>query len=184
MDTKHRAKAPRRRHRGFSLVEAAVVLAVTAIVATAAAPGLASLIDGRRLDGAAHALAADVQFVRTEAVARNLAIRLSFHEAPGGGTCWVVHTGLAAQCSCGDGPPAICSGGALEIKTVVLGSIDRVSVRANVASIAFDPLHGTSTPTGTLRLVDANGKAVHHIVNVMGRVRSCTPSGVPGWRAC
>ena len=63
----------------------------------------------------------------------------------------------------------------LEIKTVVLAAADRVSVGANVASIAFDPLHGTSTPTGTLRLVDAGGRAVHHVVNVMGRVRSCTP---------
>ena len=101
-----------------------------------------------------------------------------------GGTCWVVHTGLAAQCRCGDAAPAVCSGGAVEIKTVVLAAADRVSVRSNVASIAFDPMHGTSTPTGTLRLVDRTGRAVHHVVNVMGRVRSCTPAGVPGWRAC
>jgi type IV fimbrial biogenesis protein FimT len=45
-------------------------------------------------------------------------------------------------------------------------------------------MHGTSTPTGTLRLVGGRGRAVHHVVNVMGRVRSCTPAGVPGWRAC
>jgi type IV fimbrial biogenesis protein FimT len=121
--------------------------------------------------------------VRTEAVARNVAVRLSVKEAPGG-TCWVIHTGAAAQCRCVESPPAVCSGGALEIKTVVLGASDRVGVAANVASIAFDPMHGTSTPTGTLRLVDARGRAVHHVVNVMGRVRSCSPSGVPGWRAC
>lgn len=183
MDTKHLAMATPHRHRGFSLIEAAVVIAVTAVVATAAVPSLVAFIDGRRLDAVATALAADVQFVRTEAVARNLAVRISFHDAPGG-TCWVVHTGAAAQCRCADTPPALCSGGAVEIKTVVLDAADRVSVRANVASIAFDPLHGTSTPTGTLRLVDGTGRAVHHIVNVMGRVRSCTPAGVPGWRAC
>ena len=183
MDTKHLGNGGQRRNRGFSLIEAAVVVAVTAIVAAAAVPSLVSFIDGRRLDAAATALAADVQFVRTEAVARNVALRLSFHDAPGG-TCWVVHTGLAAQCTCGVAPPAACSGGALEIKTVVLDAADRVRVRANVASIAFDPLHGTSTPTGTLRLVDTTGRTVHHVVNVMGRVRSCTPTGVPGWRAC
>ena len=183
MATKHLSPSPMRRPRGFSLVEAMVVVAVTAVVATAAVPSLVTFIDGRRLDAAATALAADVQFVRTEAVARNVAVRISFHDAPGG-TCWVVHTGLAAQCSCRDSPPALCSGGAVEIKTVVLGAADRVSVRANVASIAFDPMHGTSTPTGTLRLVDDAGRAVHHVVNVMGRVRSCTPAGVPGWRAC
>ncbi len=183
MDTKHVPLPPKRRPRGFSLIEAMVVVAVIAVVATAAVPSLVAFIDGRRLDATATALAADVQFVRTEAVARNQPIRISFHDAPGG-TCWVVHTGPAAQCSCGDTPPAVCSGGAVEIKTVVLGAADRVSVRANVASIAFDPLHGTSTPTGTLRLVDDAGRAVHHVVNVMGRVRSCTPTGVPGWRAC
>ena len=49
----------------------------------------------------------------------------------------------------------------------------------------FDPLHGTSTPTGTLRLVDAGGRAVHHVVNVMGRVRSCSPPArAPAMRAC
>ena len=184
MDTKHVSLPPKRRPRGFSLIEAMVVVAVIAVVATAAVPSLVDFIDGRRLDATATALAADVQFVRTEAVARNQPIRISFHDAASGGTCWVVHTGLAAQCSCGEAAPATCSGGAVEIKTVVLGAADRVSVRANVASIAFDPMHGTSTPTGTLRLVDGSGRAVHHIVNVMGRVRSCTPAGVPGWRAC
>ena len=68
---------------------------------------------------------------------------------------------------------------------MVLPAGERVRVTANVGSIAFDPLHGTSTPTGTLRLVDARGRAVHHIVNVMGRVRSCTPGGaVNGYRPC
>jgi type IV fimbrial biogenesis protein FimT len=183
MDTKHARLPQKRRSRGFSLIEAAVVVAVAAVVAATAVPSLVDFIDGRRLDATANALAADLQFVRTEAVARNLAIRLSVKDAPGG-TCWVIHTGAAAQCRCDDAPPAACSGGALEIKTVVLSASDRVSVQGNVASIAFDPMHGTSTPTGTLRLVDARGRAVHHVVNVMGRVRSCTPSGVAGWRAC
>ena len=129
-------------------------MAVTAIVAaTAACPALRDVIDARRLDGAATRLAADVQFVRTEAVARNRAIRLSFH-ASADATCWIVHTGAAAQCSCDASGAAVCSGGARAIKSVVLPSNERVGVAANVASIVFDPLHGTSTPTGTLRLVD------------------------------
>jgi len=183
MDTKHDAHRPKPRQNGFSLIEAMVVVAVTAVVATTAVPSLIAFIDGRRLDAAATALAADVQFVRTEAVARNHPVRISFH-ADGRNSCWVVHTGLPADCRCGDAAPAVCGGGAIEIKTFVLGAADRVSVRANVASIAFDPLHGTSTPTGTIRLVDGGGRAVHHVVNVMGRVRSCTPAGMPGWRAC
>jgi type IV fimbrial biogenesis protein FimT len=54
-----------------------------------------------------------------------------------------------------------------------------------VASMRFDPLHGTSTPTGTLRVVGANERAIHHVVNIMGRVRSCSPqAAVRGYAAC
>jgi type IV fimbrial biogenesis protein FimT len=122
--------------------------------------------------------------VRTEAIARNRTMRLSVH-GDASQSCWIVHTGAVANCSCGAAGPAVCGGDALHIKSVVLGPADHVSVLANVASMVFDPLHGTSTPTGTLSLVDTRGRAVHHIVNVMGRVRSCSPGGaVAGWRAC
>ena len=170
--------------RGITLIEAAIVLAVTAIVAGSAAPSLQRLIDGRRLEGAAAQLAADIQFIRTEAVARNEALRLSFHAATGG-SCYVIHTGAANECSCTASGPAQCSGGAHEIKTVTVAATDRVVVQANVGSLLFDPLHGTSSPTGTLRLIGTNERAIHHIVNIMGRVRSCSPqAAVPGYRAC
>ncbi|MEQ1682069.1 MAG: GspH/FimT family pseudopilin [Burkholderiaceae bacterium] len=172
------------RQRGITLVEACTVLAVLAVLVSAAAPNLQGLIDSRRLDGAATQLATDIQFVRTEAVARNLPVRLSFH-ATTEGSCYVVHTGNADQCDCNAPGPAVCTGDARQIKTVALTAADRVSLQTNTASVLFDPLHGTSTPTGTLRLVGQQGRAVHHIVNVMGRVRSCSPQGaMPGYRAC
>ncbi len=169
---------------GLTLIEIASVLAITAILAATALPSLADFIDARRLNSAASALAADVQFVRSEAVARNRTVRLSI-QGDANQSCWIVHTGGAAGCRCGSSGPAVCAGAAEQIRTTVLGPADRVSVQANVVSIVFDPLHGTSTPAGTLRLVDRRGRAVHHIVNIMGRVRSCSPGGaVPGWRAC
>ena len=82
----------------------------------------------------------------------------------------------------------MCSGGASALKTVMLRPADGIVVRANVASMRFDPLHGTSTPAGTLQVVASSGAAVHHVVNVMGRVRSCSPSGalpaVSGYPVC
>ena len=172
------------RQRGVTLVEACTVVAVLAVLASTAAPNLQGLIDSRRLDGAATKLATDIQFVRTEAVARNLPVRLSFHATPEG-SCYVVHTGNADQCDCNASGPAACVGGARQIKTVALTAADRVSLQTNVASVLFDPLHGTSTPTGTLRLVGQQGRAVHHVINTMGRVRSCSPQGtMPGYRAC
>ena len=171
------------RQHGLTLLELAVVVAITAIVAAAAAPSFATLIDARRLDSAATRLAADIQLARSEAIARNRPLRLSLF-AGTGATCWIVHSGAPADCRCSDGG-AMCAGGARTIKGVVLATDERVSVAGNVASIAFEPLHGTSTPTGTLRLVGARGSAVHHVVNVVGRVRSCSPNGaVPGYPPC
>jgi type IV fimbrial biogenesis protein FimT len=170
--------------RGVSLVEACIVMAVLAIVTTSAAPNMQGLIDTRRVEGAASQLATDIQFVRVEAVARNQPVRLSFY-AGADASCYVVHTGLSAQCTCGTSGPASCTGDAEQIKTVVLPGSSRVSLQANVASVLFDPLHGTSTPTGTLRVLGSQGRAVNHVINVMGRVRSCSPlNTMPGYRAC
>jgi len=181
METKHRAT---KRQRGITLLELAIVAVVLAIVAATAAPGLAAFIETRRLDGAATRLAADIQLVRSETLARNRPLRLSFR-SHAAATCWIVHTGAAAQCDCASPGPAVCSGGAAEIKTVQLAASEGIALLPNVSSIAFDPLHGTSTPTGTLRLVARSGRAVHHVVNVMGRTRSCSPGGaVPGHVPC
>lgn len=174
--------------RGVTLIEACIVLAITAIVAGSAAPGMQSLIDARRLDGAATQLATDIQFVRSEAVARNEPLRLSVH-ATSTGSCYVIHTGNADQCPCAEASaasgPALCSGDAHEVKTVTIATGDHIGLQANVASVLFDPLHGTSTPTGTLRVTGASGRAVHHVINVMGRVRSCSPqAAASGYRAC
>jgi len=184
METKQLQASKPGRQRGLTLVEATIVLAVIATVAATAAPSMASLIDGRRLAAAATQLASDLHLVRSEAVSRNRAVRLSVH-AGADATCWVLHTGAAAQCSCGPVGPAVCTGGALEIKTSIWRRDTRVTIEGNVASIVFDPMQGTASPTGTLRVVDARGRAVQHVVNVMGRVRSCSPDGaVPGWRVC
>jgi type IV fimbrial biogenesis protein FimT len=172
------------RQRGITLIEACIALVVTAVVASSAAPGMRNLIDARRLDGAATQLATDIQFTRTEAVARNQPLRLSIH-AIAAGSCYVVHTGNANQCACTAPGPAQCSGGAQQIRTMTISAADRVALQANVGSVLFDPLHGTSTPTGTLRLIGADNRAIHHVVNVMGRVRSCSPhAAVPGYPAC
>jgi type IV fimbrial biogenesis protein FimT len=178
------ATTTRKRQRGVSLIEACTVIAITSIVVGTSVPNLQGLIDGRRLQGAATTLATDIQLVRTEAVARNQPLRLSVYPSAEG-NCYVVHTGAAAQCSCSGSGAALCGGGAEAIKTVHLRAVDRVALQANVGSLLFDPLHGTSTPAGTLRLVGQAGREIRHVINVMGRVRSCSPlAAVAGYTAC
>ncbi|WP_298830887.1 GspH/FimT family pseudopilin [uncultured Piscinibacter sp.] len=168
--------------RGLTLVEAAVVIGIVAAAATAAAPGLQRLIDLRRLDAAATQLVADLQLARNESIARNRVVRLSWHAAT---NCYVVHTGNADQCQCAADGQGRCSPGSTLIRSVGWTAAGRVGLQSNAPVIAFDPLHGTATPTATWRVVGSDGRAIHHVVNVMGRVRSCSPlAAVPGYRAC
>jgi type IV fimbrial biogenesis protein FimT len=185
MDKKHDSAGSKGRDtRGITLLELVMVLAVVAIVAATAVPELAGLIAARRLEGAASNLAADLQFVRSEALARNRSLRLSVRSGVDA-TCWIVHTGAAGDCDCAAAAGIVCAPGASAIRSVVLPASEHVSITANVASIVFDPLHGTSTPTGTLRIVDGRGRSIRHVVNIVGRVRSCSPAGeVAGYPAC
>ena len=173
--------------RGITLIEACIVAAIGAITVTAAVPNFKSFIEKQRLDGIAAQLATDIQFARAESVMRNDGIRLSLH-TQATGTCYVIHTGAAGQCPCGPSGPAVCTGDAQQIKTVALPAADGFTVSANAGSILFDPMHGTSTPTATFKVVAPSRRAVHHVVNVMGRVRSCSPQAdapaVAGYAAC
>ena len=95
--------------RGLTLIEAAVVVAIVATVATAAAPGLGRLIDHHRLEAGASQLAADLQLARNESIARNRVVRVSWQAAA---NCYVVHTGAADQCTCAADGSGQCSAGA------------------------------------------------------------------------
>ena len=168
--------------RGLTLVEAGAVLAIAAIVAGQAVPGLRSLVDHRRLDGAAAALASDLQAARIEAIARNRSVRLSIDAAQ---ACWVLHTGSAGACSCRAAGTTTCTPGAEALRRHALAAADGLSLAGNVGSIAFDPVLGTSTPTGTLRVAHQRGGEIRHTVNLLGRTRSCIAgAAIAGWSAC
>jgi type IV fimbrial biogenesis protein FimT len=173
--------------RGVTLIETSIVSAIAAVLMSVASPSFSGFIENRKIDGVAANLQADIQFVRQEAVLRNRPVRLSFY-GNDSGTCYVAHTGNHADCSCDAHGRAACAAPTQTIKTVAFKATEKIAVQANVNSILFDPLHGTSTPTGTLKVVTNSGRAVHHVVNVMGRVRSCSPqsnaTSVPGYRAC
>lgn len=170
--------------RGLTLIEAAVVTVIVAIAVSSVVPGFQGFIEGQRLSGAAAQLATDLQFARAEAVLRHSGLRFSVKSGDWG-QCYIVHTGDPDECSCASDGPAQCSGDAKALRSVRFAAADTVALQTNVGSIRFDPLHGTCTPTGTLKVVAPSGRAVHQIVNLMGRVRSCTPHGaVSGHASC
>jgi type IV fimbrial biogenesis protein FimT len=173
-----------RRQRGVTLIETMVVSAVSVIVLGTAAPSFRQMSARHQVEGPAIELASNLLFARSEAISRNESVRVSF-QSPAAGACYVLHTGDAGDCVCSGSGPALCSNGAREIKTVLLPAGRPVSVQSNVASMLFHPVRGTTTPAGTVKVLGANGYAIHHVVNLMGRVRSCAPAAnMPGYKPC
>lgn len=172
-----------RRARGLTLAELLVALAMLAVLAGLALPSLAGLRERQVLQGVAATLEADIHHARSLAVARNQVVRLSF-EAGAVGTCYFVHTGDPDDCRCRPDGSAECRD-AQALRAVRLAPDQPVALLPNARSLAFDPVRGTVTPTATIRLRAPSGASIHHIVNVTGRVRACSPGGeVAGLRAC
>lgn len=177
----HRGRAGQ---AGVTLTESLVTLAITAILLGTAAPGFQELRLRRHLEGVAAQLETDLQLARAVAVARHEGVRVGFVTGADGGSCYVLYTGAAGACTCDGGGAVTCEPGAEALRRVPLAAGHPVQLQSNSGSILFDHVKGTVTPTATIRLTAAVGQ-IRQIVNVMGRVRSCTPDGaLPGIRPC
>jgi type IV fimbrial biogenesis protein FimT len=174
----------KRSQRGITLVETAATSTVLAVLVATAAPMYQDVMARRSIEGTASQLAIDLQYVRSEAVARNQPLRMSF-QTSAGGSCYVIHSGASGECACIGNAVAQCTGTAQEIKTVHFDAGSHVQLSSNVGSMLFHPVRGTVSPTGTLRLTGPKGIEIRHVVNMMGRTRSCSPQGtVRGVPAC
>ncbi|MDB6002593.1 MAG: fimbrial assembly protein, partial [Rhizobacter sp.] len=68
------------------------------------------------MEGVSSELATDLRYVRSEALARQIGVRLSL-QSSSTGSCYVVHTGTAAGCRCLEPGGTHCDEGAEELKT-------------------------------------------------------------------
>lgn len=175
---------PLRDCRGLSLVELLLVLAIAAVLLGGGLPSFRQAMDQRRVEAAAAQLRTDIQLARTEAQTHNRTMRLSLHSGSFG-SCYLVHTGAAADCSCHGGGRAICSRGAELLRSEYFADSGAVQVRSNSPSMVFEPSRGTVTPTATVRIEDRSQRLLHAVVNLTGRSRLCTPNAsMPGYKAC
>ncbi len=172
--------------RGVSTIESTIAAMVTLVTLGATLPGIDAVRERRHVEGLAAQLETDLQQARSLAVAQNRNLRVSFEQTPAG-SCYVIHSGSANQCHCAPtGQAAVCEGGAKAFQSALVPAGSSATVRANVRSMLFEPDRGTVTPTGTVSVEGRSGKTVRVVINIMGRVRACSPAAaaVPGYRAC
>lgn len=162
---------------GAGLLEALVVLAVSLILGAQAIPAMQVQLSLWRLEAASADVGRLLRLARQQMATRRAPLRLDVG-ADEFGACLLLHNGPAQACR-GCGAQAACSAGS---RLLARSSPMPMGVRlqASASSLLWHPAAGTVTPTATYRLGlvgppgAAAGIEVQHVVNLLGRARSCS----------
>ncbi len=188
-----------RRAAGLTLIELMVVVAIAVIILGLAAPSFSEYIVTQRLRSIHAQLATDLQFARSEAVARSAFVSVRFQEGTGGMTCYVIFTrpdptSGADTCDCTQNPGSRCNTHpttTTEIRTVTIPAELKVSVRTpsgQTDTLTFDARAGTLRfpPSDSAIIVNSGfqvessadaTRALRATVSPAGRAELCTPTG-------
>lgn len=179
---RHRAGRPA---RGLSMVELLCALAILLVLLGGALPMVSDLRLGQRLQAMAALLETDIHLARSTAIRSGQPVRLVVQALTSGGSCYMLHNGADDACTCSDDGQARCEADVQLLRSESQPASAGVVLAALARPVVFDGRKGTVTPTATLRLAARDGRAIHQVVNIMGRVRSCTPgASVGGLRPC
>lgn len=171
--------------RGLTLVDVLCTLSICMLLLGSAVPMFNELLQGQRLMAVAALLETDIQLARSTAISTGQPVRLLVQTGATGGSCYLLLTGPADTCTCTDQGEARCESGAQPLRVEGQPAASGVTLAALTRPLTFDGRKATVTPTATLRLSGRDGRAIHQVINIMGRVRSCAPGGaIGGLRSC
>lgn len=193
------------RHRGFTLVELMIAIAVIAILLMLAAPSFVDYMRVQRLKGVNAQLVTDLQYARTEAASRNGDVYIHFKTLADDASmsCYTIYMITNADweltCDCTQAPGASCADAhTVEIRTVQVpvGTGVRLTLPENQpASFGF------IAETGALRVdhrlvavrleevqvfasID-DARSLRTTVGRSGRPTVCSPGGgIKGVASC
>ena len=161
--------------RGFTLIELMIVVTLVAVLISLTAPSFTRMLARGKLEGAAGELVTDLQYARSEAVARNAQVAIYT-----GANCYTVYQVIGAAAT---GCAALGTG--VAIKSVTLAD-QGITTAATPANTVFEPIRGSSV-AGDNRItltLTAAGSTLSADVKAVGRVKLCTENGFTGVPAC
>jgi prepilin-type N-terminal cleavage/methylation domain-containing protein len=178
---------------GLTLIELLVVVALMGVLVSVAVPSFRDLMLMQRLRGHHAQLVTDMQYARSEAVARRNVVRFRFMQ-DSGRSCYTIYVSSAnnASCDCLSSAAPACTSPATALKTITLPS--DLGVRMNPISTTLVPRFGFDWRTGGLvsspedndptpmdrfiveTYIDAQRKLQARL-NQAGRPLACRPAG-------
>ena len=188
-----------RRARGFSMIEAAVVMVILGLLMTSALPNISSWLRNAKLRNQAESMLTGLQQARSEAVRRNRAVTFWMVNLPtassmdntcttsSSGTSWVISLSDPSS-HCGDAPSLTTDPKIVATRVGADGgtgvSINGYQADASTAasSVAFNGF-GQVTGTGSLGVIvisyassKTSDRPLHIEVSSSGQSRLCDPA--------
>ena len=163
---------------GFTLLELAIALAITSLLAAMAVPSYASLIARQRLQAAVEHLRADIALARQEAGRRAQPVHLVFQ--PGSSWCYAIGTAPVGNCRQAQG------GAGSGLIKLVRGSTQPGVQLLQANPMTIDGRTGGSLRTdGLARFASAEGQQLQVRLSALGHASVCAPAGaVAGTPPC
>ena len=150
-----------KRPGGFTLIEALIVIVISAIVLGLAVPSFQEVLERNRIKQAAESIKSDLQFARTEAIKRSTNIRVSYDTDA---WCYGINDDSTA-CAC-------ATANDCGIKAISGSLFDKVEMDT-ARSTTFSFRRGTA---GAARVcLSTDDYQLKVAINNMGRVKICNP---------
>lgn len=163
------------RQQGCTLIESLCGLVIMLVLLGGAWPMLKDLVARQTLLAQAAELETDLVLARTQSQVQKDSLRFSVHLPASGGSCYIIYSGPSGACQCEGNGRSTCDAGAQVLRLAEPSRRAGITLAALARPLTFDAMMGTVTPTATLRLSDRDGRSVHQVINLTGRVRTCTP---------